>query len=438
MSTDNKFFISAASTLAASMIIMACGLVTGSLIARLLGAAGRGEFASIQLYGALFASICTSGLPAAVTYFTGVDAKNAGGYYLTGIVGAFLLAIPVSLGGFIAIPYLLDGQRPEVVSAARFYLLFIPLGILTAFSLASLQGQMKLPLWNLLRIIAAVFWLIPLSYMFFYGVNDSITASKIYLLFIFLIGFLCLIIVLRNLDGHIKVQMNLFQPLWTYGLPTSFATFTQQSNLRLDQIFIAAILPPQILGIYVVSIAWSAAHSPLIGAITYVIVPHMTRLNALAEQSSAICRITRTTIVINLVLTGVMLVVTPAAIQLLFGAQFKEVVPIAYILIAGSVFSNVKGVLAEGLRGMGRPEIVMRGELFGLAVSLILFPLLLYLNGLSGVAVASIMGHAVTFGFLLFKLQGNSGVSVKDLLFPRREDLAYLLSRMSDVLMHKK
>lgn len=417
---------------------MVSGLVTGSLIARLLGATGRGELASIQLYGALFASICTSGLPSAVTYFTGVDTEKAGGYYFTGIAAAFLLAIPVALGGFIAIPYLLVSQRPEVVSAARFYLIFIPLGIVTAFSLASLQGQMKMLLWNLLRIIAAVFWLIPLAGMFFLGVNDSVTVSKIYLLFLLLYSCIFLVILYRNLDGRIRFQKKLFRPLWSYGLPTSFATFSQQSNLKLDQVFIAAMLPPELLGIYVVSIAWSAAHSPLIGAVSYVIVPHMTRLNSIAEQSTAICRITRTMILLNLVLAGGLLAVTPAAIHLLFGAQFMGAVPIAYILIAGSVFSNVKGVLAEGLRGMGRPEIVMKGELLGLAVSLILFPLLLSLSGLPGVAVASIIGHAATFGFLLFGLRENSEVSVKDLLFPRREDVVYLLSRMGDVLGHKK
>ena len=417
---------------------MASGLVTGSLLARLLGAAGRGEFASIQLYGALFASICTSGLPAAVTYYTGVDNNKAGEYYLTGMAAAFLIAVPVMLAGLIAMPYLQFSQRPEVVSAARFYLLFIPLGIVTAFSLASLQGQMKMLLWNLMRIIATVFWLIPVTWMFYFGVNDSIVISQIYLLFIFLFGCMILIILYNNLNGHIRFQKKLFLPLWSYGLPTSFATFSQQSNLRLDQVFIATMLPPQLLGIYVVSIAWSAAHSPLIGAVSYVIVPHMTRLNSLVDQTTAICRITRTMVVINFALTACLLAVTPVSIQILFGTQFMGAVPIAYILIAGSVFSNVKGILAEGLRGMGRPKVVMKGELLGLVTSLILFPLLISWNGLSGVAMASIIGHAVTFGFLLIMLRKHSGVMIKDLLFPRREDISYLLSRMGDMLKHIK
>lgn len=438
MSIHKQFFISVASTLAASMIIMATGLVTGSLLARLLGAAGRGEFASIQLYGALFASICISGLPAAVTYYTGVDTNKAGGYFLTGIAAALLLAIPVSLGGFIAIPYLLDSQRTEVVSAARFYLTCIPMAIVNAFILACLLGQMKMLLWNLFRIMAAILWLIPVGYMFFYGVSDSIMVSKIYLLFVFLYSCVFFVILYRNLGGCMNFQKQLFRPMWSYGLPTSFATFSQQSTLRLDQIFIAAMLPPQQLGIYVVSIAWSAAHSPLIGAVSYVIVPHMTRLNSLVDQSTAICRITRTMVVINFLLTACLLAVTPASIQILFGTQFMGAVPIAYILIAGSVFFNVKGVLAEGLRGMGRPKVIMKGELLGLVASLILFPLLLSSNGLSGVAMASIIGHAVTFGFLLIMLRKHSRVLMKDLLFPRREDISYLLSRMGDVLKYIK
>ena len=421
-----------------SLLIMVFGLVTGSLTAKLLGVVGRGELASIQLYGSLFASICASGLPAAVTYFTGSDPEKAGEYYLTGIGVALLLAVPCAIGGFFAIPHLLTNQRYEVVSAAQLYLLFIPLGIVTSFSLASLQGQMKMLLWNLLRIIAGVFWLIPLVGLFFYRDVDAVTVSRVYLLFLFLYGCVFVAILLRALPGRIRILRELFRPLWRYALPTSVATFSQQSNLKLDQIFIAALLPPQLLGIYVVSIAWSAAHSPLIGAVSYAIVPHMLRINSAEDRRTAICRITRTSMILNVVLATAMLAVTPAAIRILFGNQFLGAVTVSFILIIGSVFSNMKGVIAEGLRGMCKPEIVMKGELLGLSVSLFLFPLLLSIGQLLGVAVASVAGYVATVGFLLLQLGKISGATVREVLVPCRADLSYLLNQAEIVIRRRK
>lgn len=430
MSSNNNFIISTASTVATNIVIMVSGLITGSMTAHLLGAVGRGELASIQLYGGLLASIATSGLPAAIIYFTGRHVADPGSYFLTGIAIAMLMAALGAFAGYVAIPYLLSAQTPAIISAAQLYLLFIPLGIVTAFSLASLQGQMKMLLWNLLRGVGTVFWLIPLSYLFFLGDVNAVLFSKIYLFFILIVAIVYIGIVIRSHLGRFQVRSELVKPLWQYAIPTSLATFSQQSNLRLDQIFISVMLPPKLLGLYVVAVSWSAAHSPLVNAVSYGMVPHLTRLQDDALRGLAFSRILRTSLVFNLFFATIVIVITPPAIRFLFGTEFVQAVSVSYMLIIGAVLANVKLVLAEGLRGLGFPTAVLKGELAGLVTSGVLFPVLLKFFGLEGVAVGSVIGYSATIFFLVISSRQITGVTISSSLKPQWQDFVYIFDKL--------
>lgn len=437
MSTDNNFIDSVISTVGASAIIMVCGLITGSLTAHLLGPEGRGELAAIQLYGTLLGTMVAVGLPAAVTYFTGRNIADAGSYYITGSLVASVIAVPGAFVGYMAIPYLLSGQAPAIISAAQLYLLFIPLSIITGFSLASLQGQMKMFLWNLFRIIAAVFWLVPLCYLFFLSEVTAVLVGNVYLIFLFIYSCIFIVIMVRNNPKTFKMRREFIKPMWKYALPTHLATFTQQSNLKLDQILIAAFLSPELLGLYVVAVAWSAAHSPLTNAVSYVIVPHLTKLENDELRATALAKITRTSLVLNLIFATAVIALTPFAIRFIFGAEFLEAVSICYILIIGSIFSNMKLVFAEGLRGLGHPVIVMKGELAGLVISGVLFPLLLKLYGLEGVATASMLGYLAAFLFFFFSVKKVVGISFSDSLIPQAQDLVYIYNQLINLFRRK-
>ena len=430
MLNNNRFFESVSSTAIASIMIMISGLITGSLIARLLGAEGRGELALIQLYGTLFASIAISGLPGAVTYYTGTSTANAGKYYLTGIAASIPIMFLGAISAYLIIPHFLATQPPVVVSAARFYLFIVPLNVVTAFCLASVQGQMKMLLWNLLRIIAAVSWLVPVSVIFFLPNIDAVFVSKIYLVFMFIYSCIFVWILVRSMPDKISFYPNFIKPLWKYAMPTSLATFSQQSNLKLDQIFISLLLPTEFLGLYVVAIAWTSAYSPLSNAVSYVIVPHLARLDTLENQKDALTKITRINLMLNFLLASFMVLVTPLALKILFGYQFVPAVTICYILLLGSILSNTKVVIAEGLRGIGKPGSVMKGELVGLVVSGLLFPLLLKTNGLVGVALASVVGYLVTFLLMLKQLCFFSQGHTIEFVLPHKEDFNYLFNKL--------
>ena len=433
----HNFFRSVMVTMMTSLLIMGAGLLTGSLTARLLGPDGRGEFASIQLYGTLFASVVTSGLPAAVTYFTGLHPRAAATFWTTGILFALVLAIPVVALAYAFMPFLLIAQSKEVVSAARVYLCFVPLGVLTSFCLASLQGQLNMRLWNLLRVLASALWLLPLALIYGWGQTNAIELSQVYLMFLLAYSLMFCLLLVKNTFGTYRFDLAKAKDMWRNALPTSLSTFGQQSNLRLDQILISAMLPPQLLGGYVVAMAWSAAHSPITNAVSYVIVPHLSRIADESYKGDVLARITRISIVLNIACAGVVMLSAPLAVPLLFGAAFESAVYLCYLLVLGSSISGVKVVIAEGLRGSGHPKDVMRGELWGLVASLVLFPVMLNLWGLEGVALASLVAHVITLTFLILACNRLARMPISAALIPQSQDFVYIASKLKDMIVSK-
>lgn len=435
MSKPGQFASSVRWTMVSSMALMVAGLVTGSVTAKILGVVGRGELASIQLLGSLLAGFCTAGLPPAVLYFSGTDAKRAGDYYWTGMALAMLLAVPSVLAGYLLAPMVLEQYGPAVVLAARVYLLFIPLCVCSSFVLASLQGQMRIGLWNLLRSLAYILWLVPVLAMYMLESVSAPTFASAYLVFLGFYVAVFLVIRHRTLAERPQFSRPLVEPLARYAGSTTIANLTQQSNIKLDQLVIAASLPPKELGLYVVALAWSAAYGPLVAAVAHLIVPYVSRLEAGIGRTLAVAQISRCVLIMNLLLGAALIVITPTSIRLLFGTDFADAVPVAYILICAAFFANMKTVLCESLRGVGHPHFVMKTEVGGMLVTAVLLALAVKMEGgLLAIGIASAVGYLFTCVYLACGLAARLESGLGSLLIPSRADFLLLLRGVRAVL----
>lgn len=433
-SVKNKNFIDGyLYTLISNILIMTGGLISGSIIARLLSPQERGDFASIQLYGALFASMVTSGLPAAVTFFTGKHPRYAAEFFINGILFASIAAIPIVMLGYIIMPLILVAQSSNLVMAARFYLFIVPLGIMTSFCLASFQGQMKMREWNFMRTLATIMWVVPLLLILVRNSTNPIELSELHLFVMLICSLIFVCVLIKNTNGKYQIDFKKARIMWRYALPTSLSIFVQQSNLRLDQIFITAMLSPYFLGIYVVAFAWSAAHYPIINAIGYVIVPHLSSITNNNRKGEALARIARTNVLISIVCAVLVALSAPTAISVLFGEEYEEALHLCYILVLGSTISSIKLIFAEGLRGSNYPIEVMKAEILGIVVSLILFPLMLLVWGLNGLAFASAISHLLTLIFLIFMCKRLLKMSIMNALIPDSNDIFYIVSKIRGI-----
>jgi O-antigen/teichoic acid export membrane protein len=374
--------------------ITAVGAATGLLAAHLLGPQGEGELAAIQTWPLLLASIAMLGLPEALTYFVARDRDHAKQFVGTGVLVALLSFLVIGSAAWLALPILLASQPADVVSAAR---VFVAVGVIyavTGLPHGSLRGADRFVSWNLYRVAPGLAWLGILVGSAAAGHSNAIILSRWFLVGTAAAGIPFLFVVNRSLLGRWRPQKRLARRLLGFGVPSVVTTIPQTLNLRLDQLLIIAFLPSRSLGLYVVAVAWSGVISPLLAAVGSVLFPTVAAQADGARQAQMLRTTLQGAVLVAAVTTAALVALTPLVLPLLYGARFSPSVPAALFLAPAGAVLAWAGIAEEGLRGLGRPSAVLLAEGVGAAVTLGALPVALAADGITGAAVASLVGYS--------------------------------------------
>ena len=417
-------------TTGANVFLGVLGVCTGVLAARLLGPEGRGELAAIQTWPSFLATIAMLGLPEALVYFSAREPVNAGRYTGSAMALALLSSLPFMALGYVGMPVFLSAQSPEVVAAARWYLLLVPIQALVGMSFHPLRGLNYLVSWNVLRVTPAILWLGVLISAWILTRAEPEVLAGTYLAMLAMLFFPIIYTVHRRVPGSFWPDPTKWGKLSRYGLPSALGGVPQMLNLRLDQMLIAAILPAQMLGLYVVAIAWSGAVRPLLNALGTVTFPRVAAQSDPVQRNQIFSQSCRLGVLLAVIMTVVIMAFTPWAVPLLFGSEFAEVIPAALVLVVATAISAFNYILEEGLRGFGYPAKVMWSELGGLAVLCVALLLLLEPFGLMGAGLAALLGYGVVSFLLVIQARRLVGYSFPTLLCPTHSDIRLTWTKM--------
>jgi O-antigen/teichoic acid export membrane protein len=87
-------------------------------------------------------------------------------------------------------------------------------------------------------------------------------------------------------------------------------------------------------------------------------------------------------------------------ISFLFGVEDPQALSLLIVLCIGSIFMNARQILADILRGLGRPSVPTLAELVSLAL-VSLFAIRLWERGVTGVAWAVTLAAALSFAYIM-------------------------------------
>ncbi len=133
------------STFVTNMVLAGLAVATGILAARLLGPSGEGELAAIMTWSALLGTLAMLGLPEALTYFIARQPERGKQLTTTAVLIGLLSSLVVGAAAWFAMPFLLSAQQPEVVSAARVFLLIGCIFAVVGIPHGALRGARELP-----------------------------------------------------------------------------------------------------------------------------------------------------------------------------------------------------------------------------------------------------------------------------------------------------
>jgi O-antigen/teichoic acid export membrane protein len=418
-------------TATTNLFLSLLGLLTGVLSARLLGAAGRGELGAIQTWPSVLGTLAVLGLPDALTYYCARRPEDSGLYLTSAISLALLVSVPFGLAAYFVMPWLLSAQMAQVISLARLYLAIIPLYGLGMMSFP-LRGRNDLYTWNLLRLSPSVGWLIVLLIGWILGEANPGFFAKGHLIVLSVLCIPTICVVVNRVPGPFRSNSNLWQPMLKFGLPSLASSAPQILNVRMDQMLMAAFLPARVLGLYVVAVAWSGAVNPIINALGTVLFPRVASGNTETERARRFAEGTRLAVALAVVICIGVMLITPMAIALLFGNDFREAIPVTLVLVLGAGFIGVNLVLSEGIRGMGQPISVFWAEAGGLVTTSILLFLLLKRLGIMGAGIASLAAYATVTILLVIQARKITALSFRTMLFPKHREFVQIVLFLRD------
>jgi O-antigen/teichoic acid export membrane protein len=380
-----------ASTAAANGALAVVGLLTGMLAARLLGAEGRGQLAAAQAWPLLLATLGSFGVTEAIAYFVARSPLRARAALATGLVVTVPFVVIACLAGMWLLPRLLRGQAIDVQQVAMMSLALVPLLTFSAAPAQALRGVGRYQAWNLLRLIAPLAWLATLVAV--RGTADA-TVPTLAMAFIgttAMAGLVTHLCAWRMLAGPAVPERSLVRPMLAYSAPTMAAAVPHWLNLRLDQLIVIALLDARAVGLYVVAVAWSGAAHPLAEVVAHNAVPMLAGTKNISQRSRLVYRTGAAAAIGTSVL---LLIATPTLLPLIFGAEFRDAIPVALVMVLAGAVEATNAVGAECLRGVGRPRAILLAECIGLAVTAAALPVLVPLGGIIGAAFASLLSYS--------------------------------------------
>ena len=430
LSSTSSFGTHLIMTSGTNLLLALLGLLTGSCAARLLGPGGRGELAAIQMWPAFLATIANLGLPQALIFFSARSAEQAGRYLGSATLLALVASVPFMAAGYVVLPHVLSAQSVDAVAAARWYLLLLPIQALGAMPYHLLRGRSDFALWNTLRLAPGIGWLGIITGAWMLGAARPALIAFLYLAFLALLVIPTFLVLRGRVAGPFRPAPQHWRPMLGYGFPSVLSGVPQLLNLRLDQLLMAAFLPMQTLGLYVVAVTWSGAVAQLPNALGTVLFPKTAAQRDPHQRAQVFAQGSRLAALCALSVGAGVALITPWAIPLLFGERFAAAVPAGLVLVGAAAVAAVNSVLEEGLRGLGHPAVPLWAELGGLVVTGLALLLLLVPFGIMGAAIASVLGYSAVMCTLVVCIRRRTGCSLTALFRPNQRDFQQIRARV--------
>ncbi len=408
-------------------VIVLLNAGTGVLTARLLLPAGRGDLAAMTIWPLLIAYLTSLGMPSAVIYFLRNRKQETKELISTALTVSFVLGCVATLGGVGLLPFWLRHYSPEIIRAAQFFLLAVPVCAMNQTGRAVLEAsglylisnfvQISQPAVTLilLLLLVATHHLTPITGAFVYTVSTVPT----------------LLIVLsevRRVASGWRVHWASARLLASYGVRSFGIDVLGVLALQVDQVLVISLLTPAAMGTYGVALSLSRMFNLFQGSVVTVLFPR-----AAGRSTEEIVDMTEFATRVSTLLTGtcaaIAALVGPFLLTMIYGRAYAGAGRPLEIMLLEVTLSGAVFIMSQGYMALGRPGMVTLFQATGLSISLPLMLLLIPRWGISGAAFALLISTLARFLFVYF----GFGIFLRvrrPYLLPRFSDLDAILRRL--------
>ena len=410
-------------------------LISVLIVARALGAEGRGQVAFLTAMTFLTANLATFGIQEAMGNFAASHAHArrslaTNAVLLALALGAFAVAV---LSILIAIFPAIAGESDHALRVVAFA--FIPAILLQIFLRFLVQADYGFAVTNVAYVLAPALNAIGNGLFYALGILSVNSAVGWWLAGQTLETVLLAWYVQRRLAGFGRPDLHLARNSLRFGLRAHPGRVMLLGNYRLDQWLLGAIAGPTELGVYSVAVAWAEALWYLPTALAAVQRPDLVR--AVKDEALRIsARIFRAAMLVTAVCAVVMIVAAPFLCVTIFGEEFSGSVNMLRVLVLAAFGVAAVKLLGSALVTQGRPGLQSVAIGFGFVLSVALDIVLIPPFGGQGAAFAAAIAHTTAGLVVATIFLRTLGGGPSDLI-PRIGDLRWFAAKLSARLRPK-
>jgi len=423
-----SFARSAAQTYGTQVIAAFISLANVLIIARSLGAEGRGHVAFLTAIAWLTASLSTLGVHEANANFAASDPRSRRSLATNSVLISLLLG--AATNGLLAV---LIAVFPAVAGESDPTLRWVTLGFLPML--------IFLPMIRFLVQADYGFTVTNAAFLFAPVTNTTVnglfaatghltvgTAVGVWLAGQSLETAILAWYVARRLAGFGRPDLGLARRALSFGAKAHIGRVMQLGNYRLDQWLLGAIAGPRELGLYSVAVAWAEALWYLPTTLAAVQRPHLVRARP-QDAARQAARVFRAASLVTVASVLAMIAAAPFLCVAVFGSEFRGSIDDLRVLAAGAFGMAAVKLFGSALVARGRPVSQSVAIGAGFALTVVLDIILIPPFGGLGAALASTLAYtaagATIAAIFLRALEGRAAE-----LVPRVGDVAWLAQRV--------
>ncbi|MCX8007095.1 MAG: polysaccharide biosynthesis C-terminal domain-containing protein [Coriobacteriia bacterium] len=426
---------SASWVFAAQVLGKAVAFPVGIVLARALGASGKGTLSLVQLITQFSVVVLGLGLSSAFLYLAGrrevrgrdaaVLAMGLGAAAVSVLLAAYAIVghgriealLKIPSGPLLLVGILLVG--PALVLNLMYQVVLGSGAVRAATSVINVSMALQLAAYAGLFAFGALTLKAAVAVWAASVLGEAVVVSALGLR-------------VRAQEGSPMGARLLFERAYRYGLTMWVATLVGQAALRVDMLLLSAHRGTAEVGVYSVAVTFAELLWLVPSALNAVMLPKVSGEGPVALDVTL--RLQRVLWPLTLVAGTVVTLIAWPVVPLLYGREFsRSIIPLA-LLMPGAVAMAATVLPSAYLSGSGRPGEWTKASVANLGVNVVANVVLIPLLGAPGAAIASAVSYSVAAAVVIRAFARFAEVSYRDVLLPARSDVRALVDGVRQVL----
>lgn len=367
-------------------------ILSGPLVARMIGPNGRGQMVLVTLAASLCAIVGTGGLPAAIARTvaaSGAPARDV----LRGLLSVWVRVLLLSsLAAAVLAGILVRHSHDRIALSISAFFVSFGLAIQLMFW-AMLQGEGNVRRVNLQKIIGIASYVLTVVVIFIaFPTDEPVVLLAVYALSL-LGGFIVCWKMLRRPTGDASVRASR-EEVHGFARRSLLSGLSTIDAFGIDQLLVGLVLGPTSLGLYAVASSATSVPSIVMLGLGTILLPRMVALPPAGAQRLMRRWIAASVGLAVLIVVGVEIVIGPA-LRLAFGHEFVPATGVARVLAAAWAILGLRRVLTSAAQAQGKVSTASYAELGSTVVLVVSAVIGMHVWGLKGAAFGMLLAGVV-------------------------------------------